>query len=409
MNILLASYFYLPHVGGLWTYADLLQKRLQKLGHQVDIFGHAPGMQKYHMVNTGRSIDKSKIKDPIYDNFIKYFSRQRNDVAEWIRWREIERYSYEAAALYFGLEKYDLIHAQDIVSTRALWRVKPKHTPMLSTIHGCLATEYIHSGDVKHKHSQEWSYAWTEEHFGATSSLLTIVPTQWLKNLLTTEFYVPDQQIRVIPYGMDIPSFLAKAEKVHFLNVAPTKKLLVCPARLVPVKGHKTLLEALVLLKKERNDWVCWLLGDGPLRAELVVEAQRLNLHNDVIFMGDRKDVASILKMAHVMVLPSLQDNQPFSIMEAQISGKAVVVSDAGGIPEMVSHRETGLIFPKGDSVMLYNHLKTLLDDDFLRLRIGKNAKEWGSVHWSLDMMASQTLQVYEQIAESTILQEEDS
>ncbi|KIL41613.1 group 1 glycosyl transferase [Gordoniibacillus kamchatkensis] len=405
MNILLASYFYLPHVGGLWTYADILQRSLRKLGHQVDIFGHAPGMQKYYMVNTGKSIDKSKIKDPIYDNLIKYFAQQRSDIAEWIRWREIERYSYEAAAVYFGLEKYDLIHAQDIVSTRALWRVKPKHTPMISTIHGCLATEYIHSGEVKHKQSQEWSYAWTEEHFGATSSQLTIVPTQWLKNLLSTEFYVPDHQVRVIPYGMDISNFLAKAEKGHVLDVPSSKKLLVCPARLVPVKGHKTLLEALALLKKERNDWVCWLLGDGKLRAELVMEARRLNLQNDVIFMGDRNDVASILKSAHVMVLPSLQDNQPFSVMEAQISGKAVVVSDAGGIPEMVTHGETGLIFPRGDSVMLYTHLKTLLDDDFLRLRMGKNAKKWGSLHWSLDKMVSETLQIYDQIAGSTIVQ----
>lgn len=148
MKILLASYLYLLHVGGLWTYADLLQRRLRKPGHEVDIFGHAKGMQKYHMVNIGKSIDKSKIKDPIYDSMIKYFENQRKDVAEWIRWKKIERYSYEAAAVCFGLKKYDLIHAQDIISTRALWRVKPKDTPMLTTIHGCLATEYLHPGEV---------------------------------------------------------------------------------------------------------------------------------------------------------------------------------------------------------------------------------------------------------------------
>jgi glycosyltransferase involved in cell wall biosynthesis len=197
------------------------------------------------MVNTGKSIDKSKIKDPIYDNMIKYFARQRKDVPEWIRWREIERYSYEAAAVYFGLEKYDLIHAQDIVSARALWRVKPKRTPMISTIHGCLATEFIHSGEVKNKQTQEWTYAMTEEYFGIISSQLTIVPTQWLKNLQIAEFFAPDQQIKVIPYGMDIPNFLARAENRSLLSAPKSKKLLVCPARLVPVKGHKTLLEAL--------------------------------------------------------------------------------------------------------------------------------------------------------------------
>jgi glycosyltransferase involved in cell wall biosynthesis len=146
-------------------------------------------------------------------------------------------------------------------------------------------------------------------------------------------------------------------------------------------------------------------LGDGPLRAKLVVEAQRLKLQNDVIFMGDRSDVASIMKMAHAVVLPSLQDNQPFIVMEAQVSGKAVVVSDAGGIPEMVTHQETGLIFPKGDSKMLYAHLKTMLDDDYTRTRLVKNAKKWGSDQWSLDKMTSETLQVYDQITGSILSQ----
>ncbi|WP_199623716.1 glycosyltransferase family 4 protein [Paenibacillus alkalitolerans] len=398
MRILLASYFYLPHVGGLWTHVSHLQRTLEKLGHQVDIFGHHPDMQKYYFVNSGRSVDKSKIKDPIYNNMVRYFLRERNDVVEWIRWKEIERYSYEAALVYFGLEKYDLIHAQDIISTRALWRVKPERIPLISTIHGCLATEYLHSGEIKHTNSQEWRYAAKEEHYGASSSHLTIVPTQWLKNVLSSNFRVPENHIRVIPYGMDIDSFSRRMEAESSLARPLNKKLLICPARLVPVKGHKTLLEALSMLKKVRSDWVCWFLGDGALRASLSEQARRLNLQHDVLFLGERSDLPSIMKQADILVLPSLQDNQPFSIMEAQIAGKAIVASDAGGIPEMVTHGETGLIFPKGDSKALYSRLNKVLSNDELRNRLGNNAQNWGRAHWSLGLRIGQTLQLYEQV-----------
>jgi glycosyltransferase involved in cell wall biosynthesis len=276
--------------------------------------------------------------------------------------------------------------------------VKPERTPMLSTIHGCLATEYIHSGEIKNTNSQEWRYSSKEEHYGASSSHLTIVPTQWLKNVLSFDFRVPEDHIKVIPYGMDIDSFTRKMEAETSLTRPFNKKLLICPARLVPVKGHKTLLEALAMLKKVRTDWVCWMLGDGTLRDSLTEQARRLNLQHDVLFLGDRNDLPAIMKFADILVLPSLQDNQPFSIMEAQIAGKAIVASDAGGIPEMVEHGQTGLIFPKGDSKALYSHLNKVLSNDELRNRLGRNAQNWGRTHWSLGMRIGQTLQTYEQV-----------
>ena len=65
-------------------------------------------------------------------------------------------------------------------------------------------------------------------------------------------------------------------------------------------------------------------------------------------------------------VFQNFQDNQPFSIMEAQVTGKPVVVSDAGGISEMVEHEKTDLIVPAGDSDLLYKCLESLLADDQL-------------------------------------------
>lgn len=395
MKILLATYWYLPHVGGVSTHVYALKQELERLGHEVDILAHHPDMQKYYMPNNGRYLDKEKIKLPIYEKILSYYKETIPQVDPWVIWREIERYSFEAAATVFGLTKYDLIHTHDIVSTRALWRVKPKNVPLIATIHGCLATEHLISGEITNKEGIRWEYVSSEEYYGATSSDITIVPTEWLKNIMVNEFNLPANHIKVIPYGIDIDKFITGNEHSPTLQGPIGKKLIICPARLVPVKGHQVLINALAQLKQTRTDWHCWLVGDGELRQQLEQQVQQMQLVSDITFLGNRGDIPSLLKQADIFVLPSLQDNQPFSVMEAQVTGKPVIVSNAGGIPEMVEHGKTGLIVPSGDSETLTNSLENLLSDDVLRNQLSKNAQKYGLKQWSLQTMMKSILKVY--------------
>ncbi|MNO20278.1 GDP-mannose-dependent alpha-(1-6)-phosphatidylinositol monomannoside mannosyltransferase [compost metagenome] len=405
MNILLTTYFYLPHVGGLSTYVHALRKELERLGHQVDVFAHHPDMQKYYMLNNGRTLDKATIKEPIYEKIYSYYERHMKHVDPWIRWRDIERYSFETAAAAFGLGKYDLIHTQDIVSTRALWRVKPKATPLISTVHGCLAEEFIYTGEITGKDTLPWRYVATEEFYGAESSNMTIVPTQWLKKLMISEFGVSGKKLKVVPYGMDINAFQKLAEQPTSLDARPGQKILICPARLVHIKGHKYLLDALAMLKNVRTDWKCYLLGNGPAKDELLEQRKGLHLEEHVEFLGDRHDVPSLLRIADIFVLPSIQDNLPFSIMEAQSLGKPIVVSDAGGIPEMVSHGKNGLVSPAGQSEPIFFNLLHLLQNDGLRAQMGEQAKRWANQQWSIQKMMDRTLAAYANVLSQRFVQ----
>ncbi|MBA9084536.1 glycosyltransferase involved in cell wall biosynthesis [Fontibacillus solani] len=398
MKILLTTYFYLPHVGGLSTYVDVLRKELEAMGHHVDVFAHHPDMKKYYMLNNGRYLDKAKLKDPIYDKIYGYYDTNMKHVDPWIRWRDIERYCFEAAAAAFDLTKYDLIHTQDIVSTRALWRVKPKSTPLIATIHGCLAEEFLYTGEITGKETLKWKYIAAEEFYGAVSSDMTIVPTQWLKNLLIDEFGVAEHKLKVIPYGIDIKSFKKRLQQHVDLPVKEGHKVFICPARLVTIKGHKYLLDALARLKQVRSDWICFLLGNGPCRNELLVQRQALGLEQHVEFLGDRNDVPAILGRGDIFVLPSIQDNLPFSVMEAQAAGKPIVVSNAGGIPEMVTHEETGLISPVGESEQMFKNLLRLMEDRDLRKRIGEQARRWAIQQWSTHTLMQRTMDVYSSV-----------
>lgn len=395
MRILLTTYFYLPHVGGLSTYVDVLRQELEAMGHHVDVFAHHPDMKKYYMLNNGRYLDKAKIKDPIYDKIYGYYDTHMKHVDPWIRWRDIERYSFETAAAAFDLTKYDLIHTQDIISTRALWRVKPKSTPLIASIHGCLAEEFLYTGEITGKDTLRWKYIAAEEFYGAVSSNLTIVPTQWLKKLFVTEFGVAESKLKVIPYGIDTKSFQKRLNRRVDISVRDGQKIIICPARLVTIKGHKYLLEALAKLRQVRSDWICLLLGSGPCRNNLLQQRQELGLEEHVELLGDRDDVPALLQRGDIFVLPSIQDNLPFSVMEAQVAGKPIVVSDAGGIPEMVSHEITGLISPVGQSEPMFQNLLRLMEDGDLRRRLGKQARQWALEQWSTHTLMQRTMSVY--------------
>ena len=134
---------------------------------------------------------------------------------------EMSYYYFELAASYLNLEYYDLIHAQDIFSTRLLSRVKPKNTPLVASIHGCIATEYLiqkhNSSSTTHlsKINQDfgWKYAHWQENIGSSSSDKTIVATQWLKDLLINDFNVGEKQLTIIPYAQDIAEFRKRMDE----------------------------------------------------------------------------------------------------------------------------------------------------------------------------------------------------
>ncbi len=76
MKILLSTYFYLPHVGGVSTYVDILKNELEKMGHEVDVFAHYPDMEKYYMPNNGRTLEKFKIKEFVYEKVYTYYEQK---------------------------------------------------------------------------------------------------------------------------------------------------------------------------------------------------------------------------------------------------------------------------------------------------------------------------------------------
>lgn len=395
MKILLANYKSFPRLSGTASYIVHLRDQLVQLGHEVDILAHKPGMDEIYIAN--RTIRKQPLKEHA-DFLLRPFYRERYPhFTKWMVQREIECYTFRSASVHLGVSGYDIIHTQDIISTRALSSVVKGMIPIVATFHNCKTKEWYTSGEANRKSALERRYIAQEELVSANSADHLILPCQWLKQELETwgELTTPHS---VFPYGMNIEQFYAQLG-----NAAATKKaqkqppVIACPARLVPVKGHAYLLSALKMLKERNRSFVCWIIGEGILAEELRQQASSLKLDDYVKFLGGRDDVPALLGQAAIVVLPSIHDTLPFSVMEGQLAGKPVVAASVGGVPEMIEDGVSGLLFTPKDSTSLADQLERLLTSMPLREEMGQAAKAWAQSVWALDRMIEKTLQAYQQ------------
>ncbi|WP_312755556.1 glycosyltransferase family 4 protein [Rummeliibacillus suwonensis] len=400
MKILLATYWNVPHLGGVWNYMQQLKKSLEERGHEVDLMGYGEENTIVHKVNTGEKVEKSKLlpflqaKFPLY----MYPNVYTNKLVEF---SEFHRYLFELGATYLGLEKYDLIHTQDVISTASIKRVKPQNTPLIATLHGSVAHEIrhqlttIHQSPTSHMAREYYDEL---ERLGATSSDLTIVANHWLENILRDEFGVPQHQLRVLHYGFDSEEFIKQKSKQSYIDRPINKKVIIYSGRLTELKGVNYLIQALANLKAIRQDWICWIVGTGDKQEELQLLAKSLNLDNDISFLGSRDDVPALLSKADIYVLPSIIENQPLSLIEAQLAGKPSIVSNVGGLPEMIENNVTGLLVEPKDVYGLFISLNRLLTDSLFAKNLGENAKKWGMTHWSFENGIRNLLKAYDEV-----------
>lgn len=171
-------------------------------------------------------------------------------------------------------------------------------------------------------------------------------------------------RVHVVRVGIDFATF---ARRDPTPRHEPARVLTV--ARLDAEKGLFVLLDALAALRARGRTVALDLVGDGPLRDELVARADALGLAEQVQVLGARPpaEVAARLREADVFCLPSFAEGIPVSIMEAMAIGVPVITTYVNGIPELARDRQTALVVPAGNVDALTDALATMLDDDALR------------------------------------------
>ena len=170
--------------------------------------------------------------------------------------------------------------------------------------------------------------------------------------------------------------------------------------RLTPVKDQQLLLRAAARLRSTNpvmgNRLRVILVGDGPLRQELEGLAARLSLDEIVWFAGARQDVADILQLMDLFVLPSLGEGISNTVLEAMASGLPVVATAVGGNLELVENNVTGSLVPVGNESALCDALIENLSDAGERARRGESARHFVQSNFDWERTVAAYVGVYD-------------
>ena len=206
----------------------------------------------------------------------------------------------------------------------------------------------------------------------------------------------PDR-VRVLYNGIDVEAFGSirpQPEMRRELGVPSLHRLVVVVARLVEQKGHIRLLRALEALRGDLPPTHVLLVGEGKMRATLEREVRARGLEKMVTFTGHRDDVAQILALADLSVLPSDREGFSNALVESLAAGVPVVATDVGGNGEAIVHGESGFLVSPDDPDALARTLRTVLVDDGLRFRMADAARRRAR-RFSLDTMLEDTRDLY--------------
>jgi L-malate glycosyltransferase len=168
----------------------------------------------------------------------------------------------------------------------------------------------------------------------------------------------PAEKIALIPNGIDadaLASATTKSEARAQLGFPANVPLIGYCGRLEPIKRIDLFLEAARLLKQQNRDAKFVIAGDGNERERLEVLAKALGLSGDVMFLGHRNDVALILRALDVFSLTSDHEGLPMVLLEALVAETLVVARNVGGIPDVITHEQNGLLVREASANAIAN------------------------------------------------------
>ncbi len=213
---------------------------------------------------------------------------------------------------------------------------------------------------------------------------------------LHQQLHIPTWKIYVVHNGVAVPDGNAPVNATlrAALTGGRARPVVLIAARLDKQKGHRYLLEATPLVPEA----VFVLAGEGPERASLEAQARALGVSDRVLFLGYRRDIPDLLACADLVVLPSLFEGLPLSVLEAMAAGKPVIASAIPGTTEVVIHGETGLLVPPGDPAALAAAIRTVLSDAQLAQRLAEAGRARVHRQFSAPDMVQRVAQIYEHV-----------
>jgi glycosyltransferase involved in cell wall biosynthesis len=243
-----------------------------------------------------------------------------------------------------------------------------------------------------------------------TDKIITV--SENLKKELVEKFKIaPEDKVSVIELGFELDElFKLPAVREGFIP-SPVINIGII-GRLAPIKNHKMVLDvARTIIFFERKKQAIHVspvekdirvkivvIGDGEMRDELGRYAQELGIESFVEFRGWIKDLKAIYEGLDIVVLTSLNEGTPVSLIEAMAAGKPIVATNVGGVKDIVKDGVSGYLVESGNLEEFSNRLVKLIKDPEKRRGFGRNGRDIVKLRFSKERLIKDTEKLYNTI-----------
>jgi 1,4-alpha-glucan branching enzyme len=387
-KILMLSWEFPPMVvGGLSRHVFDLSRKLIDLGHEVYVLTSSVEGYPDYEINNGVHVYRIAGKQPAFDSFFHWTGSLNFAMAEY------------AAELSKKIH-FDCIHAHDwLVSVAALAIKNELDIPLITTIH---ATEHGRNNGITSPLQYEINQKEWELMDGSDS---IIVCSTYMKQELMEVFQIPEDKITILPNGIDPDQLMIKSQKnMDYHNRPHNELLLFSVGRLVKEKGFQTIIEAAEILRNKGLQVKFVIAGKGPLLDELREMVKQKQLDNYVYLAGFVSDEErnEWFAKADAALFPS--HYEPFGIvaLEGMASGKLTIVSDTGGLKEIIDHETTGLkVYPNDPHSIVWAVEYMFANREHCK-EMARKGEETAKTVFSWDSIAERTADLYKKIHNKT-------
>lgn len=386
MRLLMLSWEYPPRIiGGISRVVYDLAQKLGEDGNEVHVVTCCdPG---------SKEIEKDK---NVFVHRVHTYGVDANNFVDWVLQLNFAFLEY-SIRLINETGRFDIIHAHDWIVAFTSKALKHAYSiPLVATIH---ATEHGRNWGI---HNDTQSYINNIEWWLTYEAWRVIVNSEYMKSEVKYVFKLPDNKLHVIPNGVDLNKFNhVERDYSYRRNFAEDReKIVFFVGRLVNEKGVQVLIDSAPKVLQYYHDAKFVIAGKGPSLDYLRGKAWDMGIGHKVHFTGyiSDEDLLKLYKCADVAVFPSLYE--PFGIvaLEGMVANVPVVVSDTGGLGEIVNHGYDGMKSYNANANSLADCILEILHNPDKADEMKKRALEKVHRIYNWDVISHQVTGVYQEI-----------
>ncbi|SNR16064.1 N-acetyl-alpha-D-glucosaminyl L-malate synthase BshA [Tenacibaculum jejuense] len=291
----------------------------------------------------------------------------------------VKQYNLEVLHVHYAIP-----HAYAAYMAKKMLKEKGIKVKVVTTLHGTDIT--LVGSHPSYKTAAEFSINKSDEVTAVSNSLRED----------TLRLFSIEKDIKVVYNFIDTVKYdIADQEECMRSAVAnPDEKILTHVSNFRPVKR---VLDVVKVFHQVQQNIPAKLLmvGDGPERSKAEVLAKELGVYDKILFLGNSNEVAKLLCYSDVFLLPSAAESFGLAALEAMAANTAVISTNAGGLPEVNVHGETGFLSDVGDVEDMANNTLKILENDATLLGFKQRAKAH-TKQFSLDKILPQYENIYQ-------------